>query len=103
MKALAVVLMLFSSLAFAQAPDAPVDILGASVRLKSGEPAPFSGRLLSEDEQIRRAKRLAEAEGELAKAHESALVSKPVLIAIIVGALVVGAGAGAGVAIALKK
>jgi hypothetical protein len=96
--------LLMSSAALAQSPDAPVvDVLGASVRLKAGEAAPFDGRLLSEDEQIRRAKRLAAAEGELAKAQESMLVSKPVLVAIIVGSLVVGVGAGFGVALAVRK
>lgn len=104
MKSILLCLALISNVALAQSPDAPLaDVLGASVRLKAGEPAPFDGRLLSEDEQVRRAKRLAAAEGELAKAHESALVIKPVFVAIIVGALVLGAGAGAGVAIALKK
>lgn len=104
MKAIWVAMALWSSAALAQAPDAPVaDIKGESVKLKAGDVAPFDGRLLSEDEQIRRAKRLAEAEGELAKAHDSALVSKPVLVAIIVGCLVLGAGASAVVVLTAKK
>lgn len=74
------------------APDAP----GVSVRLRAGETAPFDGRLLSLDENLRRGKDAVDCKAELASAKENSWVSKPVLVSVIVGALVVGAAVGAG-------
>lgn len=87
--------------------DSPVlapDVPEISVRLKPGETAPFDGRLISLHENLRRGKVTAECKAELASAKENEWVSKPVLIGLIVGAFVVGAGAAAGVtAWAMKK
>lgn len=98
--------LLASSLAFADPPadsltvDSPVlapDVPNVSVRLRPGEQAPFDGRLVSLDENLRRGKALADCRGELASAKENTWVSRPVLVAVIVGGLVLGAAAGAGV------
>lgn len=100
-----VAVLLCSSLAFAEAPDAPIieDIPGSTVRLRTGEPAPFDGQLLSFDEQVRRGKRLATAEAELEAAHASVLVSKPVLVALILGSIAAGAAIATGVTLAVKR
>lgn len=102
---LALVACLVGMPAFADPPpDAPLeDMPGVSVRLRPGEPAPFQGQLLSEPEQIRRGKRLADAEATLAKAEQSVLLPKAAVVGIIVGALVLGAAAGAGVAVAVRR
>lgn len=113
MKTLAA-LLLVSSVAFAQGKelpgdsqpipiteaDSPViapDLPGISVRLRAGEPAPYDGRLLEHDESVRRGKALVSCRGELADAKTNEWLSKPVLIAFIVGGLALGAAAGAGV------
>lgn len=92
---------LLPSLALAQAPsDAPLaDIPGTSVRLATGQPAPFPGRLLSEPEQVRREKvnEFKAAEGASLK-KGNVTVSVPVVIAIVAGAVVAGAAAGFGIA-----
>ena len=95
-------------LALAQAPeDSPVlapDIPGLSVRLRAGEQAPFDGRLVELEENRRRGAAMVDCKAELASAKENTWVSKPVLVAIIVGGVVLGAAAGAGVtAWAMKK
>ena len=95
--------LLVSSIAFAdsvQDTDSPVmapDIEGVSVRLKAGETAPFDGRLLALDENLRRGRKMADCEAELADAKTNIWTSKPVLISILIGGLVLGAAAGAGV------
>lgn len=89
-------------LALSQAPDtdSPVlapDIPETSVRLRAGETAPFDGRLISLDENLRRGKQWVDCKAELDDAKQNVWTSKPILITVIVGAVVLGAAAGAGV------
>jgi hypothetical protein len=99
-----IALLLILALPAYAADDAPLaDIPRVSVRLKAGDVAPFDGRLLSSDEQVARAKRLAAAEGELAKARESWLLPPAAVVGIIAGALALGVAAGTGVALAVKR
>jgi len=111
----AIALLLLSSVAFADPPtdsstvenDSPVlapDLPGVSVRLRPGEPAPYDGRLVALDENVRRGKALVDCRAELEAGKQNAWLSKPVLITLIVGSVVLGAAAGAGVtAWALKR
>lgn len=90
------ILMLLPSLALAQVPaaDAPLaDLPGTSVRLATGEPAPFPGRLVSDPETVRREQVNASKAAELAalKAPENVTVTKVSLVAIGAGGLVLGA------------
>jgi hypothetical protein len=99
---------LLLSLSLAQAPDtdSPVlapDVPEVSVRLKAGEVAPFDGRLLALEENLRRGKATADCRAELADAKGNAWVSKPVLITVIVGAVVLGAAVGAGATYAATR
>lgn len=103
-----ILLFLVPALAFAQEPaDSPVlapDVPEVSVRLRPGEQAPFDGRLLSLDENLRRGKDAVDCKAELADAKENVWTSKATLVVVIVGAVVLGAAAGAGVtAWALKR
>jgi hypothetical protein len=115
-----VALLLVSSLAFADPPAATVtdsvtventdsptiapDLPGVSVRLRAGETAPYDGRLIALDENLRRGKALVDCRAELEAGKENAWVSKPVLIGLIIGSVALGAAAGAGVtAWALKR
>ncbi len=95
------------SLAHADESDSPVlapDLPGVSVRLKAGERAPFGGRLVALDENVRRTKALVECQGELADGKANVWTSPGVIVALVLGAVVVGAAAGAGVtALALKR
>lgn len=94
----ALAVLLIASLAHADHEDTPTlapDVPEVSVRLRPGETAPFDGRLLSLDENVRRAKSAVECRAELASARENVWLSKPVVIGVIVGALLVGAAAGA--------
>ena len=90
-----------------EATDTPVlspDVPNVTVRLRAGETAPFDGRLLSLEENLRRGKSAVDCRAELAKAQESALLPVPALIAIIGGSLALGVAVGAGVtALALRK
>lgn len=99
MRALLCVVLIASQATFASEPDdSPVlapDVPEVSVRLRPGETAPFDGRLLSLDENVRRAKSAVECRAELASAKESVWMSKPTIIALVAGALLVGAAAGA--------
>lgn len=91
---------------FAAAPDAPLlDAPGASVRLEAGQPAPYTGQLLSDAENLRRAKRTAACEGtlEAAQAPSNVLLPKAALVAIIIGSVVLSAAAGAAVGVAAAK
>lgn len=93
---LILVALLSSSLAFAQAPDAPV-------LLKAGEPAPYSGRLLPEAENVRRTAKCAEWEATTKKAEESVLLKPIHVVAIVAGAIAVGAAVGVGATLAVKR
>lgn len=85
-------------------PTLSPDVPDVSVRLRAGETAPFDGRLLSLNENLRRGKDAVDCRAELAKAHESQLLPTGAVIAIIAGAVALGAAAGVGVTyFALKK
>lgn len=115
----ALCLLLVSSAALADPPTATVtdsvtvdsdsptiapDLPGVSVRLRAGETAPYDGRLIALDENVRRAKELVGCRAELEAGKENAWLSKPVLVTLIVGTAVLSAAAGAGVtAWALKR
>jgi hypothetical protein len=98
-------LILCSSLAFAQAPaDAPLaDEVGRSNRVEEGEITPYAGQLIDEKEMVRRERINARNDAMLSKAKESALLPVPALVAIIVGAVLLGAVAGTAVTLAVKK
>ena len=94
MKAVALVVLLCSVTAFAQVSDVPLaDIPGVSVKVEIGAVVPFTGRLLSEDENVRRAKSAVSDHAELAqlKAPENVTVSKGALSAVIAGSVVLTA------------
>ena len=88
-------LLLLPSLALAQAPaDAPLaDIPGTSVRLSTGQEAPFPGRLVSDPESVRREKVNERLAGELAslKAPENVTLTKGALVGIAAGSAVAAA------------
>jgi hypothetical protein len=94
-KFVTVIVMLFTVTAFAQTPaDAPVsDIPGVSVKITTGTPAPFTGRLLSDTENIRRGDVSASKDAELRSltAPENITVTKGQLTAVIVGPIVLTA------------
>ena len=103
----ALAILLASSIAFAEEPlDSPTlapDLPGVSVRLRPGEAAPFDGRLVALDENLRRGQSLVECRAELASAKENAWLPKPVLIAVVIGGVVLGAAAGAAVTYAATR
>lgn len=77
--------------------DAPL-ALGQSTKLKAGDPAPYSGQLLDEQEQVRRARMNARNEAELLNLKKgNVTISVPVVIAIMAGVLVVGVVSGFGI------
>lgn len=76
---------------------------GKSAKLATGQPAPFRGQLLDEQEQVRRARVNARNEAELADLKRgNVTISVPVAIAIVAGVLVAGAAAGTAVTLAAK-
>ncbi len=86
--------------------DAPVVIInpdgsvpnGRSAKITVGTPAPFSGRLIDDQEFVRRARINERNAAELADSKKgTVLLSIPVAIAIAVGLL--GLGFGGGVAV----
>jgi hypothetical protein len=86
--------------------DAPLaDVPDVSVRLAMGQPAPFAGRLLSPEENVRRAKRTADCEATLADAEgNGVLLPRPAVAALISGAAAaVVTSIVLGVALASKK
>lgn len=103
-------LTLIAFVAFAQTPaDAPTTdplikvgdpLVRRTVQVQEGEPAPFAGLCLNDAQAIHVAQRVASCEATLAKAEEKNLVSLPVLIAAIAGALAVGAAVATGVVLA---
>lgn len=88
-------LVLLPTLALAQAPaDAPLaDLPGTSVSLTTDQPAPFPGRLLSGEEQVRRGKVNEREHAELAelKKPENLTLTKVQFGAIVGGSAVVAA------------
>lgn len=94
--------LLLSLSAHAAAPDAPT--VAPAIIVDAGWVAPSLGLFLPSDRAILEAKRIAKCEAEVADAKAgNSLLPVPALIAIIVGAFVVGAAAGAGVAVAVAK
>lgn len=91
------------------ADDAPLATLGETqlarppMQMKAGEVVPFDGLCMDDALTVQTGKRIASCEATLAKAEKSSLVSTPVLIALVAGALVVGLGAGYGIAVATRK
>lgn len=72
---------------------------GKSVTLTEGQPAPFRGQLLDQQEQVRRARVSARNAAELADLKRgNVTLSVPVAIAIVAGCIVAGAAAGFGIA-----
>lgn len=101
----AVALLLASSLAFAEPPaDAPVlDLAERSVHLEAGQPAPFPGRLLSDAEHVASEKLCADDHATVKAAQSKVLLSPIAVVAIIAGAVAVGAAVSAGVAVAVRR
>lgn len=102
-----ILLFLLPALAFADPPtDAPLSELpGRSVRLEPGQPAPFAGQLLSDEEHVASEKVCAD---DHAFRHEalggSKLLLTPLqLVAIVAGAVAVGAAVSAGVIVATRR
>ena len=96
--------LLASSLAFADPPaDAPLDLPGRSVRLEPGQPAPFAGQLLSDEEHIA-SEKVAASDAAFRKATAGkAMLSPYAVVAIVAGALAVGAAVGVAVAVAVRR
>ncbi len=109
MKITAAVLLLACTLAFADPPaDAPVNPFpqGRSLHLSQSDLAPFAGQLIEDTEHSRREWNDERKAGELAelKKHEGqALVSVPVLVALIAGSVAVGVAVGVGATIAAQS
>lgn len=100
------VVLLVSSLAYGEPPaDAPVDLPDRSARLVAGQVAPFSGRLLSDVEHMESEALCADdhAFRKEASAGGKLLLSPIAVVAIVAGALAVGAAVSAGVAVAAKR
>jgi hypothetical protein len=78
---------------------------GRSVHLEMGEFTPFAGQLIDDQEHTRREKINARNAASLAEYKDpgSIALSKAQLIAIVAGAVVVGAAAATGVVLALEK
>jgi hypothetical protein len=106
-----VAVLLVSSLAWADPPvdtDTPTlapDAPGVSVRLRAGETAPFDGRLLSLDENLRRGKSAATCTATLADAEANGvLLPKPAVATLIsAAAAAVIASISLGIYVAAKK
>lgn len=117
-----VAVLLVSSLAFAQAPaalpaDAPTvsdcdkpgaqpDVPGTSVCIrKAGEPAPFPGRLVSFDENKRRAKKEANERGTLTDAESNNVLLPRAAVATLISAAAAAVitSITLGIALAVKK
>jgi hypothetical protein len=93
----AICLLLISTLAWADPPaDAPL-AEGRSIPVAAGELAPFAGQLIEPSEMVRRERINERNAAELAKLKAdkgAAIVSAPVLVAIVLGTLAVGVGLG---------
>ena len=92
-------LLLAALLAQADAPLAE----RPAMELKAGEVVPFDGVCLTSGKSIEVGKRIAACEAGLAVAESKTMVSTPVLVAAIVGALAVGFAAGAATAYAVSR
>ncbi len=98
--------VLIASTAFAEG-DAPLVVLGdplprPALVVTKGEVVPFNGVLLDDAQAVQQGKRVVNCEATLKKAEESTLISTPVIVALIAGALTVGLGVGFGVAKIVK-
>lgn len=92
-------LLLAALLAQADAPLAE----RPAMEFKAGEVVPFDSTCMTTGKSIEVGKRIAACEAGLAVAESKTMVSTPVLVAAIVGALAVGFAAGAGVALVVKR
>lgn len=89
-----IALMLCSSIALADPPathfatpsDAPLaaDEPGVSVRLQKGDPAPFDGRELSLDENLRRGKETTDCKTTLADAQANGVLLPRAGVAVLI-------------------
>jgi hypothetical protein len=84
-------------------PPGPLE-RGRSVTLLPGEPAPYAGRLLDDQEQVRRARLAARDAAELADLRKgNVTMSVPVAVAIVAGGVAVGFAVGFAVGRAAAK
>lgn len=85
---------------FAPGPLAP----GRSTKVKAGEPAPYAGQLLDDQELVRRARVGARDAAELADLKRgNVTISTPVFIAIVAGAILAGGAVTFGIVKAAEK
>jgi hypothetical protein len=96
-------LTLFATAAYAADPPADAPLAGRSVHVEIGEPVPFAGRLLSDAEHVK-SEAQCQDDHAFRKATEGQVLLSPIaLVAIVAGALAVGAAVSAGVAVAVKR
>jgi hypothetical protein len=95
-------LVLFATAAYAADPPADSPM---SVHLAPGQPAPGSGRWLADDEAVKSEAQCQDdhAFRQSSTAGGKVLLSPIALVAIVAGALAVGAAVSAGVAVAVKR
>ena len=99
----ALALLLCASLAHAEPPaDAPLEGRAAMV-LRAGEIVPFDATCLDDARTIATAKRIAACEAGEKKAAGQSVISAPVLVVAILGALAVGVLAGTAAGYAAAK
>lgn len=101
-------LIAFVSVAQTSPTDAPLIVVGdplvrRTMQLQAGEMVPFDAVCLNGEQAVHQAKRIVACETTLAKAEGQQLVSLPVLIAAVAGALAVGAAVATGVVLATRK
>ncbi len=74
-----------------------------AIVVKFGDLIPYDGVLLDDAATLKLGKQLMKCDAEAEEVSKKSLVSTPVLVAVIVGALVAGAGIGAGAAYAATR
>lgn len=93
------VVLLSASFASAEDKDFPV----TSARVHKGNLVPFDGQCIEDKEFVRREGINERNAAELADAQSKVLLPKAAFVAIVIGALAVGAAVTAGVAVAAKR
>lgn len=84
----------------AEPPDVPIAVVGEPLILrepmvlKAGDTVPFDGVCLNDGQAIKQGKRVAACEATLAAVETKAVISVPLLIAGIAGAIAVGFAGG---------
>jgi len=100
-------MLLAASLAWGAEPSADAPFAeGRSMILPAGEVVPFAGLCLEGTEAKRREWIAQRDAGELARLKESsgsAVVSVPVLVALVAGGLALGVAVGAGLTVAAQQ